>query len=58
MAFELTVEKRERTGTKSLKSLREDGFIPGVVYGKKEDSTPIKLNLRDFTKTLKMILSK
>ena len=53
MGFELTVEKRERTGTKSLKALRNEGFIPGVVYGKKEESTPVKLSLRDFSKTLK-----
>jgi len=51
--FELTVEKRERTGTKSLKALREEGFLPGVVYGKKEKNTPIKLSLRDFSKTFK-----
>lgn len=51
--FELTVEKRERTGTKSLSSLREEGYIPGVVYGKKEESTPIKINSREFLKTLK-----
>jgi len=51
--FELTVEKRERTGTKSLTALRDEGLIPGVVYGKKEKSTPIKLNLREFKKTFK-----
>ena len=51
--FELTVEKRERTGTKSLKSLREEGFIPGVVYGKKDESTPIKLSMKEFKKTFK-----
>lgn len=53
MPFELTVEKRDRTGTKSLGALRDEGFIPGVVYGKKEKSTPIKLSLHDFSKTLK-----
>jgi large subunit ribosomal protein L25 len=53
MAFEITVEKREQIGTKDLKPLREAGFIPGVVYGKKEKSTPIRLNERDFSKMLK-----
>lgn len=51
--FELIVEKRERTGTKSLASLRSEGFIPGVVYGKKEESTSVKVDARDFVKTLK-----
>ncbi len=51
--LELTVEKRERTGTKSLKALREEGFIPAVIYGKKEESTPIKLSLRNFKKAFK-----
>lgn len=49
--FELKVEKREKTGTRSLDSLRKEGFIPAVVYGKKEPATPIKLSLTDFKKT-------
>ncbi len=53
MTFELTVEKRERTGTNSLGALRAEGFIPAVVYGKKEENTPIKLSIRDFKKAFK-----
>lgn len=53
MPYELTVEKREQTGTKNLKALRDKGYIPAVVYGKKEESTPVKLSLRDFQKTFK-----
>lgn len=51
--FKLQVSKRERTGKNSLKELREEGFIPAVIYGKKEESTPIKLNLVEFVKAFK-----
>ena len=46
--FELEVSKRERTGKHSLKILREEGFLPAVVYGRKEKSTAIKINQHDF----------
>jgi len=46
--FEIKVSKRERTGKHSLKGLREEGFLPAVVYGRKEESTPIKINQHDF----------
>ena len=39
--FELEVEAREKTGKGAARKLRKDGLIPGVVYGKKIDSTPL-----------------
>lgn len=51
--FELKVSKRERTGKNSLKQLREEGFIPAVIYGKKEETTSVKLPVADFKKTFK-----
>jgi large subunit ribosomal protein L25 len=47
----LTIEKRE--GGKNLEELRETGKIPAVFYGKKEASTPISLDARQFVKVWK-----
>lgn len=52
MTITLNVEKREETG-KNLKKLREDGEIPAVIYGRKVESTPIKLNEKEFSKAFK-----
>ena len=43
----LAVTKREE---KKPAALRREGFVPAVVYGKKEPSTPISVPLRDFEK--------
>ena len=51
--LELAVQKREEIGAKKLSALRAEGHIPAVVYGKKEESTPIKLDKREFVKALK-----
>src|SRR3989344_3324010 len=51
MRMDLTVEKRE-IKTKP-KSLREKGVLPGVIYGRKEASTPIAVNLKQFEKVFK-----
>ncbi len=44
---ELQVEKRMSMG-KSVRHLRHDGILPGVVYGKGVESTPIQCTLKDF----------
>ena len=46
--MELTVEKRDIT--KKPKALREEGILPAVLYGRKEESTPIAVNRKDFEK--------
>lgn len=45
----LKAEKREVFGRK-VKSLRRDGILPGNVYGKKEKSLAIQVELREFQK--------
>jgi len=45
----LQVEKREKL-KKHSKSLLGEGKIPAVVYGKKEESTPIQLSAIEFEK--------
>ena len=49
--MELTVERRE-IKTKP-KSLREKGVLPAVIYGRKEESTPIAIDLKQFEKVFK-----
>lgn len=50
--LELKSEKRTLLG-KKVKSLRREGVIPAVVYGGKEEATPIELNQKDFSKVFK-----
>jgi large subunit ribosomal protein L25 len=52
MTLELKVEKRD-TNKESNDSLRKEGFIPAVFYGRKEKSTSIKLKSGDFLKVYK-----
>jgi large subunit ribosomal protein L25 len=52
MTFSLTVEAREIRG-KKLASLREQGKLPGVVYGPKEKATPLLIDRVAFEKVLK-----
>ena len=51
MVVTLSAQKRE-TKTKARKLLK-DGLVPAVVYGKKEESTPISVAQGDFEKVLK-----
>lgn len=49
--MELVVQKRD-TAT-SAKSLRNQGVLPAVVYGRKEASTPIAVDAKTFSKLFK-----
>ena len=51
MTLTLNAEKRTKIG--KLESLRKEGFIPAVYYGKKEASTPIQIKKSDFLKIYK-----
>lgn len=50
MVMKLSATKREEKGAKRL---LEAGSLPGVVYGPKQDSTPITLSSKEFEKVLK-----
>jgi len=52
MILELKSEKRTLLG-KKVKSLRKKGVIPAVVYGGKNGSAPIELDLKEFSKVFK-----
>ena len=47
---ELKVELREKTGKGICRQLRSAGRIPGIVYGKGFNSTPVSVNQRDLVK--------
>lgn len=50
----LKASKRELIG-KKVKTVRNDGKLPAVIYGKHMESTPILLDLHDATKALNNI---
>jgi len=52
MTITLNVEKRDiKTG--SAESLRNRGILPGVVYGPKQEATPLTVDKKTFEKVLK-----
>lgn len=44
----LKIEPRNKIGGGKVKSLRRDGYIPSVIYGKDIDSIPVKIKFSDF----------
>lgn len=49
--MELTVEKR--ASEVKAKALRDKGVLPAVIYGRSEESTPIAVDLKTFSKLYK-----
>lgn len=43
----LTAKKRERLGSRYSARLREQGSLPAIVYGHKEDPVPVTLDFRE-----------
>jgi large subunit ribosomal protein L25 len=52
MTITLTVEKRDDKA-KSADALRNKGILPGVVYGPKQEATPLAIDKKTFEKVLK-----
>ena len=42
-SLELPIEKREGRGTRTARTLRAQGHVPGVVYGHKEDTISVSV---------------
>lgn len=53
MAVKLKATKREDLKKSMTKELREDGYIPAIVYGKGIDSKPVSVNSMDLIKTVR-----
>ncbi len=43
-------QKRAQLGTRAVKRLRQQGLLPGVVYGHKQDVLPIVVDRKEFTR--------
>jgi len=48
----LKAEVREHTGSKAVRKVREQGKIPAIVYGHKEEPVAISLDAHDFVEGL------
>ena len=46
----LKVEKREAGHRSTLTQLRNGGAVPGVLYGFKEETTPVQVNAAELTR--------
>ena len=51
----ITLEAQKRDSSQNLDTLRKEGKMPAVFYGKKTESTPITLLQRDFLKVWKQV---
>jgi len=50
--MELKATKREILG-KKVESLRQQGILPAVIFGKETGSIPISINYKEFFKVFK-----
>ncbi len=48
-----TLKVQQREKKQDVKILREEGSMPAVLYGPKEDTLPITISIKDFGKVLK-----
>jgi large subunit ribosomal protein L25 len=53
MAIELKAKKRDNLQGSVTKQLREDGFIPAIVYGKEKEAKTVSVNRLELIKTLR-----
>ena len=49
----ITLETKPRNTGEKLDTIRKTGMMPAVFYGKKQESTPVSVNLQDFIKVWK-----
>ncbi|VAX36876.1 LSU ribosomal protein L25p [hydrothermal vent metagenome] len=52
--IKLDVQIRNKIGTRRIKGLRREGFLPAVVYGGKRGPTTIKVDRRIYEKTMRL----
>lgn len=48
----LSVRRRTTTGKQAAKRLREDGLIPAILYGEKQDNIPLVIDVRELRTAL------
>lgn len=49
-AIKVQVEKRAGLGKNKVDKLRQNEFVPGVIYGRGEETEHVKVNIRSFDK--------
>lgn len=52
---EMKVERREKTGKNSSIKLRNDNYIPGVIYSKGEEAQHVKVSFVEFQRVYKSV---
>ena len=52
--IKLEVQVRERVGSRKIRSLRRENFVPGVVYGGKEKPTAIKVDRKNYERIMRL----
>jgi large subunit ribosomal protein L25 len=55
MGSMLAAKKRKEFRKSELRTIRDNGWIPAVVYGSKVGSNPVSVNSADLTKTLRSV---
>jgi len=53
--MEIAAETRTKTGTSASKKARAAGKLPAVIYGKKVESLPVLLDLKEFEDTIREV---
>jgi large subunit ribosomal protein L25 len=53
--MEVAIVRRKKTTKSEIKKLRIQGFIPAVIYGRKEENENVMINAHDFRKLLNQI---
>ena len=51
--IKLEVQKREEVGTRKIKELKREDFVPAVVYGGKDSSTHVKVDRRAYERIMR-----
>jgi large subunit ribosomal protein L25 len=54
MSIVVKSEKREGLGKNAARRLRQQGFIPAVLYGEGKETTPLVLNKKDIIQIMKL----
>lgn len=50
----LTVQPRTGTGTKNAKKVRKSGFVPGIVYGHKQDPVAVSVPAKELDHAIRV----
>ena len=51
--IQLDVQVRDQVGRRRIKSIRQQGFVPGVVYGEETKTTHIKVERRSYERIMR-----